>query len=442
MLKRLKQSQAVSAEASLDHGRALRGLHSDLRTATDEKIRQIVGLLDVASDHHEVHALLDPLRPRLAVMRPSRPLRFSRLLFIPLADLLILPRLWKPGQASIPRNALKSIANSVRAGLGGDVEPIDSMIAGHSDNELDVVALAGGRLWRKAGDLLADGPTPADWAETGLSAAAYPLIARGAAAVLRRALSLQALRRQSELGALQPDERTVGDIIAGIENESTEGRVLVLKLILANYPHAGRLLRQLVGLAESPAAKAMFQQALAAGAEGLLREIETAPALVGNLDQIANQVQRLTTLVQDLEHDEESPRQRARLRAVQSKLDGLCRGRFVESMQENVLLPLADSSAPFDAAGQRELESCARDLRTVETVGRKLGSAPIYDASLAQAGAAVEAAADAGTLTHMRAVRLVEILSGPEQAERLYRRTMVQPGAARSGHLSQSGALS
>jgi hypothetical protein len=67
------------------------------------------------------------------------------------------------------------------------------------------------------------------------------------------------------------------------------------------------------------------------------------------------------------------------------------------------------------------LESCARDLRSLETAARPVGGAGSYDQQLRQAAEKARLAAKAGTLTPVRMLRLVEILAGSEAAAALYR---------------------
>jgi hypothetical protein len=422
MLGRFKTPQSGSPDPSPQHRQALRTLHNDMLSADDEKIRQIVGLLDDSPDHHALHAVLDPLRPRLAALRPARPLRFTRLLFIPFADLLVPARAWKAGRASIPRSVLKSIGNTVRGAMGQDVEAIESLIEGYDTTELDVVTRGGALLWRRAGDILALAPPPVGWPDTGLPDSAYAPLARAIATVLRRAGPLRFLRREAELGVLQPNEETIDEIVSDMAGEPVEGRVLVFKLIIEQFPRPAVLLQRLTNVGDTPAERALLQSAMNAGVEDLLADIETTPDLVGTLGDVSAQVQRLNTFLRELSNDTDAPWHRARIRAIREKMDVLCRGRFIAGVQESFVTPLATASAPVDAAGQREMEACARDLRSVETVGRKLGSSATYDALLVQAGAQVSDAAESGILSRMRAVRLVEILAGAEEAEKLYNR--------------------
>ncbi len=92
-----------------------------------------------------------------------------------------------------------------------------------------------------------------------------------------------------------------------------------------------------------------------------------------------------------------------------------------------MVAPLAAASGALDGAGQTQLENCTRDLRALEVVARKVGGPASYDQLLLQASDAVLAAADAGTLSPLRKIRLIEILSGPEAAEALYRKEVLQP---------------
>jgi hypothetical protein len=423
MLVRSKSPSAEPADPLRDHRQTLRTLHTEMQTADDEKIRQIVGLLDGSPEHHALHAVLDPLRPRLAALRPTRPLRFTRLLFMPLEDLVIPARQWKAGLASIPRSVLSSISDTVRVALGAGVEAIESVIAGHGTNEPDVVARAGALLWSRACDILAPAPPPTGWAGTGLPDSAYAPLARAIATVLRRAVPLLCLRREAELGVLQLNEQMIADVMSNLAGEPVAGRGLVCKLILQQFPQPAVLLERLTNANDTPADRALLQAVMNAGVEDLLTDVEAASALSGSLGDVSTQVQRLNAFMRDLTTDADTPRHRARLRDIREKMDILCRGRFVEGMQEGLIAPLAAASVPVDAAGQKGLESWARDLRSVEVVGRKLGSPAAYDALLAQAGAKVSDAAETGILTRMRAVRLVEILAGPEVAEQLYCRT-------------------
>src|SRR5258707_445478 len=139
----------------------------ELAQADDGKLRRIVVMLDGLSNASANQAILGPVRARLAVLKPVRPLRFTRLLFIPLDPLIVSARDWRPGMPTVPRNAMLMISATVRAGLGIEATVIDEIIAGHGTDSVETIARAGKLLWARAAEILAVAPPASDCAETG-----------------------------------------------------------------------------------------------------------------------------------------------------------------------------------------------------------------------------------------------------------------------------------
>jgi hypothetical protein len=81
---------------------------------------------------------------------------------------------------------------------------------------------------------------------------------------------------------------------------------------------------------------------------------------------------------------------------------------------------LATASGAVDGSAQSDMETCARDLRRLDSSVHAVGAPDSYDVLLARAAQAVRLAAEAGTLTPIRHYRLVELLEGPDAAEALY----------------------
>jgi hypothetical protein len=371
--------------------------------------------------------VLDPLRPRLTTLKPPRTLRFTRLLFMPLDGLIVPASGWKPGQATIPRSVLEAISRTVQVEMGGDIAVIESIITGHNTDEAEVVTRAGLSAWGRAGEILARAPAPVGWADTGLPPALYASLARAVATVLRRAAKLRNLERDVELGVLQPDEQVIRGIISSLAGEPTQGCGMVFKLLLRRLPHAIPLLRQLIGASGTSADRGMLQTAMDEGTDALLADMEDRSELTeglreGAFSAVGTEVQRIATLLQDIDQDAGAARHRPRLHGIRRKLDEVCRGRFVEGIAKGLVTPLASATALMDNAGLAQLESFARDLRTIETAGRKVGSPAAYDTLLVKASEAVQTAANHGSLGTVGAVRLVEILAGPEMAEAMYKK--------------------
>ena len=212
------------------------------------------------------------------------------------------------------------------------------------------------------------------------------------------------------------------------------GGTMVFKLLLRRLPHVVPRLRQLIILSGTPADRAMLQTAMDEGTEALLADMEDRSELTeglrdGVFSAVGTEVQRIATLLRDIDQDPGAGRHRARLSGIRKKLDEVCRGRFVEGITNGLVGPLAVATAAIDGAGQRQMESFARDLRTIETAGRKLGNPAAYDALLEKASEAVQAAVRQGSIGTMAAVRLVEILAGPEMAEAIYRKNTAPKNA-------------
>uniref|UniRef100_UPI0022EA3634 hypothetical protein n=1 Tax=Falsiroseomonas oryzae TaxID=2766473 RepID=UPI0022EA3634 len=71
-----------------------REMRSALAAAPDTKLGRIVGMLDALEDRRVLDAVLAEARPRLAALRPARPLRFPRLLALPLEPALVASEAW------------------------------------------------------------------------------------------------------------------------------------------------------------------------------------------------------------------------------------------------------------------------------------------------------------------------------------------------------------
>jgi hypothetical protein len=409
-----------------------RVLQHEMREAGDEKLMRILAVLDGISDPKANQALLDPLRARLASLKPPRPLRFSRLLFIPLDPLIVAAPNWKPGEPLIPRTALAAVSNVVRAGLKSEAIFIDKAIAGRQTDAAKAITIAGEVLWPLAAEILAAAPPPDEWSDTGLKPSLYAPLANAIAAVLRRASHLRDLLLNGDAGPMKADDRAINGILTNIGSEPADGCAMIARLILLQSPHAVALWRQLVSAIQNQGEKAMLQKAMTRGVEQVLTIMENEAGFAGDIGRaplasVACEVRRINNLLQEIERDSGATLHRGRLRGIRDKLDQACRTRFIDGLDEGLFTPLAVASGSVDAAGQTQLEACTRDLRTLEVAARKVGGSADYDGMLLRASEAVTVAAEAGMLTPMRKYRLIEILCGPDAAASLYRQEMARP---------------
>jgi hypothetical protein len=393
----------------------LRALRRSLLTADDQKILRVVTVVDEMADRGEADALVAPLRPRLSQLRPPRPLRFERLLFMPLDPLIVPATEWRVDQPMVPRTALRPIARTVRQRLGADVGPIEAGIAGRTTADGEAIARIGSRLWPAAACLLDSAPVPRDWAEAGLRPAAWEPLTRGIAAVLHRLAVLEPLMQDPTPGAT--GQEAMQALLTGLRDEPPGSQAMVIALMLAQLPQAGELLQ---ALARTLPDAADLRRAGDQAAAALLGRLEgagvtEARVATASLADLSGEVSRLAELLDELELHTTLPDRRGRLTAVRRRLDQACRDRFGSTIDSELLEPLRHPPTAIDRDQQTQLEATARQLRTLETTARKLGGAADYDARLRAAAATVETCGG-GALTIGRATRLLEILAGPDAA--------------------------
>lgn len=421
---------------------AARGLHQDLRGTDDVKLRRILAVLEGSGDPAANAILLDPLRARLASLKPPRLLRFARLLLLPLDPLIVPAAHWRPGELTVPRTALDPISQSVRDGLGGDAAEIDRMIAGQTTDGLSAILAAGDRLWPRAADILGplvdsviDPVTPgttssgipllAGWAATGLPPAVCGPLVAAIGAVLRRAMHLRALVTNAQTGTLDADRPAIDGILTNIGRETPDGCAMITRLILTQAPHAVPLWREHVARIQNQTEKTMLNAAMARGTEQILVTMEGKSRIMDEVgsDPVASvsaQVRQIGRLLEEIERDTDSTRQSSRLRTIRNRLDQACRARFEDELRREVLAPLDVLAGPLDRDGQVGLENAARDLRGLEKAGRRVGGAADYDGLLRRACETI-LSTDPNALSPVRKLRLIELLAGPEAAIELHR---------------------
>ncbi len=412
----------------------LRALGADLAQADDTKVLRIAGMLDELGGTGVAQTLMDPLRPRLALLRPTRPMRFARILFTPFDTLIVPARSWRPGDPTLSRGAMAAINATVQAGLPDLSRSIEAEINGHRSDAIHLIAQIGGRLWPAAAQVLAEVPTPVNWEETGLSITTWPAIARSAAIVLERAPLLLDLIRDVRVGTLDPDENAIRAVLSGLPESPLEGSAMVVRVVLEQLPRAAPILRRMITMSQDSVEKRILQRALDRGMDDMLEHMESETGIAkglgqGSIASAGEEVRRLAKLLEDLDNDPSAPRQRGRLQSIRERLDTVCQARFAVGVDKGIVSPLVEPDGPVAGPAQTALEKRARELKVFETAARTIGGSSKYDAMLGQAARAVETAGDTGTLTTGRVVRLVEILLGSEAAEDVYLRSRSKAGA-------------
>ncbi len=342
-------------------------LNRDLSGAKDAKIAQVVAVVDGLQERGEADRLIAPLRVRLAQLRPARPLRFSRLLFLPLDPLIVSAARWRPDALTIPRTALAPLATTLRAVLPAAlVARVDDMIAGHSTANTNAVARAGTILWPAAGLLLLETPPPHGWEATGLPHSAYKPLAHAAGALLSQAVALHDLREAARAGC-KPDTLAGERMVQASAAFGPVAAARMLALVLASLPDAAALLRaaetragltQAAGRAAADSAVAFFLDRLEAG------DPAASPLATCGLQGAGTTVDRVHALLNELAEGAPSPERRRRIADIKQALDASCRTRFASAIDAEMLQPL--QSAELGPRGRGRARARERSAQPAE----------------------------------------------------------------------------
>ncbi len=398
-------------------GRDIRELGRRLAEAPDDEVTRAVAVVDRMASRGNADQLIEPLRARLAGLRPPRPLRFTRLLFLPLEALIVPPPRWQPQLPCIPRSALSPLAATVRAGLGPEAAAIDALIGTAYSDNTELVLRAGDLLWPKAAALLSGAPPPVGWAETGLNVALYPALARRVGAVLAQAPLVRELVAEADVGIASPRPGPIQAMLSDVGERCPEALTMLVTVLLAALPHFAAVLAGMAS-AQGLQGEIELRQAGLAASEALLTGLEsgggTENAVTGSsLAATAVEVRRTIALLGQLAERSDITQARARAQAIRERLDIGCRQRFAHAVATEFLPSLRQPPGGSGSA-VKALEATARHLRELESEARLIGGGETYDAQLRDAAAAVRAEGTAMSLAER--VRLVEILAGSEAA--------------------------
>jgi hypothetical protein len=399
---------------------AIREVSRGLADARDAQILKVVAMVDAMPDRGAADQLIAPLRPRLAQLRPPRPLRFARLLFLPLDPLIVNAARWRIEQPTIPRSAIPSLAAALAVDLGAVGRKVAAMIEGRTTQDLEVVAAAGALLWKKAAEMLADAQQPADWEATGLSTPVHKPLARRIGALLFQAERLQRWMADAAQGLAPPEAHAVQAMLEGAIRRDPDTQPMIIALLLARIPEVAPVLLRVASLIGQRGGTLM-RHAGEQAADMLLNQLEApggTEAHLGGQDLAAagETVRRLTTLLGALQGESLSPDRRDRLIVVKERIKAGCQALFTDRLATDLLDPLRACTAGSGPEAGWELEAAARGLRALETEARRTGDDKTYDVLLGRAADVVHEITENGGLGRVGGLRLMEIVAGPELA--------------------------
>lgn len=392
---------------------SFRALAREVSVADDPRVLRIVAAVDALGRRGDADGLIAPLRQRLQTLRPPRPLRFARLLFHPFDPVIVPAPRWRPGHPAIPRTAITPVAEHVRTAMGGEAADIDRAIAGKTTADTATIVRLGRTLWPLAATIMAAPHVPGLWETTGLGDPAYPPLAGDIAAILAEAPALDAFCAEAALGLHGPGSGALRSLLGRLAKARQSALPMTMAMLLARAPDA---LRNLPA-ASAGAEAAAWQAAKSRATDAVLRQLDVdggteAQLASGSLADAGSAAARIASMLAQL--DESGDRQRRdTARGLLQRLDAGCKARFVAGLEGEFLAPLLTTAGRPPV---RTLEAAARGLRMLETQGRRIGSARVYDALLEKAVEAIEKGTTADRIGPAGQIRLVEILAGPDAA--------------------------
>ena len=414
---------------------AIREVARGLVAARDAQIMQVLAMVDAMPERGAADQLIAPLRPRLARLRPPRPLRFARLLFQPLDPLIVSAGRWRMDQPAIPRTVIPVLAAAIETALGDLAVRIGAMIAGRTTADLMVVEAAGSLLWPAAASVLlkagqAGDPAsgtqeqalvpPSQWESTGLSIQAYRPLARRIGALLSQTELPRRMMADAAHGLVPPDPLVVNAFLAGVAVHDPGARPMAVALLLARIPEAALVMSRVLAVLDQREAT-LLRLAGEEAEDILLTHLEAsggAEAQIGGSDlrEAAATARRLTSLLTALDKDAISPDRRVRLDRVRQRIRAGCQALFTERLTTDLLEPLRARAGLTSPEALWDLEEAARGLRALETEARRSGDDGAYDVMLEGAAAALRDLVLRGALDRGGGLRLLEIVAGPDAA--------------------------
>ncbi len=400
-------------------------LSKEFRNASDEKILKVTRMIDLLPERGEADALLEPVRARLAALRPARRMNRTRLLFTPFDPVIASGAAWRPGDFSIPRSVLTPVAALIFSS-GDGIPSVPTMLDEGDEAQLTRMGMP---LWQAAAACLATAPIPPAWEtpdwqkQNGLTVPMVMPLIPVLRLVLDRAAAIRTLpprqhpNYESGLTALLSEAMRLGPLGWGIVlrllfDAAAPDQVarLALSLTRGGLPtplQAGldSAIEEMLGRMEAPqpdqaAAEQLDTSALSGVLSGRLHLIDRVEELRKLENRPAEEQRRVARLRQRLAAENRIVFENA----LQSRLAGLDQASAEPALE---VLPTEAVLA---------IEADARQLRAFALAAAKLGDADEYDRMLEQAAARYVRNGVKSGMTRADRMRVTELLVGSEKA--------------------------
>ena len=386
-----------------------------LASAADAKIAQVVALVDGLDQRGAADALIAPLRSRLSQLRPARPPRLGRLMYLPLDPLIVPTEQWRPELPCIPRGLLPHLTARIERDMGNRAAELAGAVRQLPPGDDWAVDTLGALLWPETSRLLAAAQfTDAEIAQAGIAPADHRAMVPAIATLLRQGSALRRHAARDRLGT----PPTLGELKALLEAAVAGGAAsfrLMTTLLLKLFPHVPGLLGLAEHLGGAPAVAQVSRETVAAIgyalADGALDRLDARPRCA--------EIGRVAALLDSLERSTAggAPECKAALAAARRELDRSCQASFEALLSASLLEKITTLQDVPNDSQMAALEETARDLRALELATRSLGDKGDNQTRLEDAARRLQQGAH--RLPACDRARLIEIVAGPEAASAL-----------------------
>jgi hypothetical protein len=379
--------------------------------ASDAVLRQVVAVLEAVPSRAMLDPIIELARPRLKLLRPPRPITFTRILFMPFDGAVAPFKDWTAGGDKFPRSALQPIADALREAMGPEAEQISANLGGRNFFDVLQVDATGRTLWSEAARLAPGLALPDGLPAAGLNASQCRDLLDIAVGVWRHAEPIW----EAKLAAFSgPSPELVMRALKGPAQEGQAVFRLALTSLLHRAQSPGSVLATAARL--SPIAGNIADDKLSELQREPLQSLpaEDAVRAAHIAEEYAMLFKELETAPPGLIKD-----RRAIIRPLLNNLAKLISETAQKIYDRQFLPALQDPNAKRRAAVVLNIEYLARALRRLEEAGRNAAAFEAFDQlrlAYAQKLKACLDALDGGGLQRHDIIRLAEILLGTEKA--------------------------
>ena len=130
-------------------------IDSLLDQAEGDKLVGVIAFIDKVRHSVDIEEKVDRIRPKLALLRPPRPMTFARVVVVPFEDMLIPQDQWRPESGCIARSHVGPILDCARAAFSADeLKAFEKAMAGKQMSDVAAYCVFGQQIWPRVADAL------------------------------------------------------------------------------------------------------------------------------------------------------------------------------------------------------------------------------------------------------------------------------------------------